>query len=723
MRLALDWRRQEATGGSHGPPDDDRLAQVLFDSGRLRPAVIRLALATARQLQVPLARVLLAEARQFDPALTEEELCALAAPLWRLPLADLSNQPADPQLIAQIGAARCLALGVVPLLRQDGRLLLAVARPADWPTIAAELAPQLGPVTPCLAGEVAIQQAITAAADAELLARAESRVATAFSVRGGTGGRRWLPLLAVLPLLLWLAPHLAFGVLLVWVVLALSAMTALRAGALLMALARRRHPPPPLPPSGALQLPVISILVPLFGEPDIAPRLLQRLGRLDYPRPLLDVVIVLEARDQPTRTALAACRLPGWMRVVVVPHGSVTTKPRAMNYALDFCRGSIIGIYDAEDAPDRDQLQRVAQRFAAGRADLACLQGALDYYNPRTNLISRLFTAEYAAWFRLVMPALQHWGLPMPLGGTTLFLRRTALERVGAWDAHNVTEDADLGVRLARHDLRTEMLDSTTHEEANCHLRPWIRQRSRWIKGHLLTWAVHMRSPRRLWRDLGWRGFLGYQLVFFGAQSQVLLAPLLWTFWLPLAGLPHPVQQILPPAGMTALFALFLTAEAMVIAAAMTGLSRCRHRLLWPVAALLHPYHALAAVAGWRALWEAFRNPFYWSKTSHGHYDHVGLEKPPARESAAERLARSLNQPEPTIAVQRIRSSPASIFSRVSNAREIWVRNASQAASPSRAAMASTMAPCSASATESRPSAASEVEASSAIERWTSSSC
>lgn len=718
--LATDWRQITTALPPLGRRDASiALAALLLREGVMRPADLQQAQAEAAQARLPLADLL---AR--SPQINAEALARAVAELAGLPVADPIAHPPDPRMIDGFGAQRCLAEGVVPLRRVAGAVQVAVARPDIWPRLAPELERVFGPVTPAYAPLESIQSAVASARGLRLRLVAETRVP------GHLSARTWPDALAGLRLPLGvlglaavtvLVPQILLALVLVWLVLTLVATSAVRAVALVQAWGDRtrvQHPVAAQP----LRLPVVSVLVPLYGEPDIAPRLLQRLGRLDYPRALLDVMIVLEAKDTATREALAACRLPGWMRVIIVPDGPITTKPRAMNYALDFARGSVIGIYDAEDAPDPDQILKVVQRFAESPPEVACLQGCLDYYNPRTNLIARLFTAEYASWFRVVMPALQRLGWPMPLGGTTLFLRRAALDRAGAWDAHNVTEDADLGVRLARHGLRTEMLPTTTHEEANCRLRPWVKQRSRWIKGHILTWAVHMRDPRALWRDLGWRGFLGYQVVFLGAQSQVLLAPVMWSFWAILAGLPHPAQALLPDGAIIVLVGMFLLAEALVIATAMVGLARTRHKGLWMWAPLLHIYHPLGAIAGWRAVWEAFVNPFYWAKTSHGHFDLAeAMSQPaaplaaalpaddttalpdlacatPARaqspfrappappaESAAARIARTLAQDDPALrtadaaraAGQRVRTSPASIFSRVSNAREIWVRSAS----------------------------------------------
>ncbi len=338
-------------------------------------------------------------------------------------------------------------------------------------------------------------------------------------------------------------------------------------------------------------------MVPLYREPDIAARLVKRLGALTYPRELLDVMLVVEEDDHLTRTALAASNLPHWMRVIPVPDSDLRTKPRALNYALNFARGRIIGVYDAEDAPAADQLHRVTEHFATAGPDLACIQGVLDYYNPRTNWLSRCFTIEYAAWFRLMLPGLAKLGLVVPLGGTTLFFRREILERLGGWDAHNVTEDADLGLRLARHGYRTELLDTVTMEEANCRVWPWIKQRSRWLKGYAMTYAVHMRDPLLLWRQLGARRFIGVQLLFLGTLIQFLLAPILWSFWLMLFGLGHPLADALPGWALVGVAGMFhgCSSEVAGLTINMVALRHSRHRFLRPWAFDLHVYFPLAA--------------------------------------------------------------------------------------------------------------------------------
>jgi cellulose synthase/poly-beta-1,6-N-acetylglucosamine synthase-like glycosyltransferase len=337
---------------------------------------------------------------------------------------------------------------------------------------------------------------------------------------------------------------------------------------------------------------------------------------------------LLEEDDLVTRQAVAETNLPRWMRAIPVPRGAFKTKPRALNYGLSFARGTIIGVYDAEDCPAPDQLLRVVARFAERGQDVACLQGVLDFYNSGSNWLARCFTLEYSTWFRMVLPGLERLGLVIPLGGTTLFFRRDALENLGDWDAHNVTEDADLGVRLARRGFRTELINTVTEEEANCRPWPWVKQRSRWLKGYAITYAVHMRDPVQLWRDLGTWRFFGVQLLFLGTLSQFVLAPLLWSFWMLPLGLGHPLQAIWPPAVFWALGGLFLSSELLNIAVtARASVKAGRPGLaLW--APTMHLYFPLAALAVYKGLAELFWKPFYWDKTTHGIYHNAPGVRP-----------------------------------------------------------------------------------------------
>jgi len=289
-----------------------------------------------------------------------------------------------------------------------------------------------------------------------------------------------------------------------------------------------------------------------------------------------------------------------------------------MNFALPFCKGEIIGVYDAEDKPDSAQLTLVARYLMAAPPEVACVQGFLDFYNPRQNWISRCFTIEYSSWFRVLLRGVQYLNMPIPLGGTTVFFRTEVLKKLGAWDAHNVTEDADLGMRLARQGYRCEMIPSTTREEANCHARAWVKQRSRWLKGYMITWAVHMRAPAQLWRDLGPVGFLGFQILFLGGTAAYLAAPLMWVLWLSFLGVPLGIFDMLSHEIWAVFLTSLLLGKVVTLGVAARALTTKDKRSLLPWVLTLPIYWVLGAAAAVKASYELFTNPFYWDKTRHG---------------------------------------------------------------------------------------------------------
>ena len=540
-----------------------------------------------------------------------------------LPLpVDPLREPPDPLLLHRLGPAFALRHALLPWRQRNGDIVILTATPAGFDRHSAFLSALYGPrIRPLPCPRPLIEAALLAHAGPGLVQAAEQRPSAIDSCRSldRVGLTLWAAGIALsLVMLATLRPDLAFGLLLGMTALTVISLTLLK---IATAAATLSAPQETAPPLDRADLPTISLLVALYGEAEIAPRLIRRLSALDYPRDRLDVIVLLEASDTPTRTTIAGIDLPHWMRVIAVPDGRIRTKPRALNFGLEFTRGSIIGIYDAEDAPAPDQLLKVASTFANAPPRLGCLQGVLDFYNPATNWIARCFTMEYAAWFRLFLPGLVRLGLPVPLGGTTLFLRRDAVMEVGAWDAHNVTEDADLGLRLARRGWQTAMLPSVTMEEANCRPLPWVKQRSRWTKGYLMTWLVHMRAPRTLLRDLGLRRFAAMQVLILGSLMQGIATPVLWSLWLVAFGLPHPVLDLVDRETLLRLTPLLLGINLLDFGLAALAMRRAGHPVPWLWLPLLKPYALLTSFAAAKALFEAVTRPFHWDKTKHGHFD------------------------------------------------------------------------------------------------------
>ena len=593
-----------------------RLGALLLGAGQITSAALSGALTQQAFTGAALGEILCAQG-----AISEEALFDALAVQFGTIRVDLTRVQPDMRLIDRLGAGFCAAHGVFPLARAGALTVIATCEPQRFHLIAPFMEQHLGRLSMVLCRRADLHLVLNGSRKRHLALAAASRSPKRESCR--SLGAQWLTrggiaMLCALALALSAAPIWAFSAL---TLLALGVLTVNTVfvglmGALWLHDRRRTRPtvsPPPLRP-----VPV-SLLVPLLKERQIAQHLVRRLARIDYPVEQIEILLVVEEDDAVTRATLAACDLPATMRILTVPRGGVQTKPRALNFALDFCRGSIVGVYDAEDAPDPGQIAAVVRQFTHSVPQVACLQGRLDYYNPHTNWLSRCFTVEYATWFRVMLPGMARLGLALPLGGTTLFFRKSALIALGGWDAHNVTEDADLGLRLARRGFRTDLLNSDTQEEANCRAWPWVRQRSRWIKGYAMTYFVHMRDPAALWRDLGPRRFWGMQVLFLGSLLGVLTAPLLWAFAIMLVGLAHPWAPVLDGAAGTGLAAGMAGATMVHWAVWAMGVWARGDRGLLVWVPTLSLYHALATAAALKAAFEIVTRPFFWDKTSHGH--------------------------------------------------------------------------------------------------------
>ncbi len=355
--------------------------------------------------------------------------------------------------------------------------------------------------------------------------------------------------------------------------------------------------------------PMITVLCPLYREAESISWLIASILRADYPHDRLEVLVLLEDDDDETETGLKQHH-PS-VRIVRVPPGGPKTKPNALNSGLLEARGTIIGIYDAEDRPEPDQLTKVAKAFEQGGPRLACTQARLNYYNRTDSIITRLFCLEYALQFDWFLRGLDLLRLPLPLGGTSNFVTKEALLTVGGWDAHNVTEDADLGFRLYTAGFQSKTIDSTTFEEATDTPRRWIHQRSRWLKGYLQTYLVHLRNP------LPWRAALVLHFAIGGVVINALINP--W-MWIAFGVWAFTGTEVLDPifSGITGplLTAFFAgnvgTAWLFIMAPTVREWFH-----LTPSGLFIPVYWVLQSVAAYKALYEFCVRPFYWDKTEH----------------------------------------------------------------------------------------------------------
>ena len=611
-------------------PFTPRLCRYLLDAG----LVDAQELAEAQALR-DRCRIRLEEALVTTGCISEDALWAAVAKVAGMEFADLRTISPDPAVARRVPFELAHRSGVLPLY--DDGVCVVVA--ANHLPARAERLDGAGPFAErktriVIAAPSAFDETLDRLHGTELVQHAQSDLLLrlpAESARAVPDARqqRFLAgLAAVTVLAVAVAPSATLAVIISLCTAMHVAFAAFRCWIVWRAVNRapdeeRTQPNEDISPSDAspadADLPVYTILIPVYREAEVLPVLLEAVDRLDYPKAKLDVKILLEEDDPETMRALRAIAVPSYCRVLVVPNGKPKGKPKACNYGLLQARGEYIVIYDAEDIPDPDQLRKALHAFRRGGDRLGCVQAKLNYFNRDQNLLTRWFTSEYSMWFDLLLPGLDTAGVPIPLGGTSNHLRVDALRDVGAWDPYNVTEDADLGMRLHKVGWRTTVIESTTYEEANSQLYNWIRQRSRWVKGYIQTYLVHMRHPLRLAKAVGPRAFVGFQLMIGGTVLALLLNPVFWVIggaWLLTrhgflgVELPHGIVSV----GMAGFFVgNFVFLYLSIAGCVGRGYFACvKYALLSPV------YWGLMSVAAWKGLLQLFYAPSYWEKTQHG---------------------------------------------------------------------------------------------------------
>jgi glycosyltransferase XagB len=553
-----------------------------------------------------------------------------------LPFVDLDPESVDPAIARLLPEQLERATGTLPLYRANGTIVVGCTDLPDRCGFA-EIAAQLdGRAVPVLIAGSAFDAALHHLYRDEYLDESSSRLArqapadSASLILTRAQQVSFVVLCAVVAFGFVQEPMLTLTLLAGISTLFYTVFSVYKLRLVHLSLSGTREAPVSAAEIAALDdrdLPIYTILVPVYREAEVLPILARAIDQLDYPKSKLDVRILLEEDDTETIQAARDANLPSHIRPVIVPSGKPRGKPRACNYGLIHARGEHVVIFDAEDIPEPDQLKKAVVTFRKGGERLACVQAKLNYFNADQNLLTRWFTAEYSTWFDLFLPGLAASNAPIPLGGTSNHFRAESLRTLGAWDPYNVTEDADLGIRLFKAGYSTAVIDSTTYEEANSEVYNWIRQRSRWIKGYIVTYLVHMRHPVRLWRSMGTRSFWSMQFFVGGTPLVLLLNPIFWVLtvlWFLTQA--NVIEEMFPTSifyvGSAALYFGNFTFAYMNVLGCLRRqqYGAIRYALLSPI------YWALMSIAAWKGFLQLFYAPSYWEKTKHGLYKASGAE-------------------------------------------------------------------------------------------------
>jgi cellulose synthase/poly-beta-1,6-N-acetylglucosamine synthase-like glycosyltransferase len=377
----------------------------------------------------------------------------------------------------------------------------------------------------------------------------------------------------------------------------------------------KKQPPIKLDNIKDEELPIYTILIALYKEKEVVADLVDAISLLDYPKSKLDVKIILEKDDKETINAISKLNHPPYFDIIILPHSLPKTKAKALNYGLLYARGKYVTVYDAEDKPDIDQLKKAYLVFKNSSSKVSCIQANLVCHNDRQTIISRMFSLEYVIWFEFVIKSLEKLNLPIMLGGTSNHFIKDNLVASGAWDPFNVTEDADLGLRIWSSGFKSKLFKSNTQEEAVTNIKTWVNQRSRWIKGYFMTILVHLKNRKDLKKSLGNRSALAIELFILSNSLFFIMnfINIIGNITILLRNQSHSLLSNI------CILNLYLTFLAPIIMSLLTMYYQKKKIIDILLTIVIFPFYLmLHNLAASKAIYQLFTDPFHWEKTPHG---------------------------------------------------------------------------------------------------------
>ncbi len=361
-------------------------------------------------------------------------------------------------------------------------------------------------------------------------------------------------------------------------------------------------------------LPSFTIIIPLKNEGRVVHRTFDAVRALEYPAERIQVLVTVEDNDALTHATISSYDLPRNFHVVRIPCRPPFTKGRALQHALPLARGKYLTILDAESRPEKYQLLKAARVMETADGPV-CAQAVIKIENKNDNIITRWFAAEYIEWFYKHQRRLVQEGMPLGLAGNSFYLSTELLRSIGGWDMYNVTEDADLAVRLVERGVRFEHLNSVTFEPCPRTLDAWVKQRVRWNKGLMVTKLLHLSKPGfgfKTFNRAQWYNFW-YRMLCGGLVPYAFLFTLITGTWIAHFGADWhlTVLNVLMIGNLLVSF---------VVAYKTDGLNM-RHMGLpsspWRLTLGILCYWTMFLWAGLRAYAEYVLAPLRWHKTDH----------------------------------------------------------------------------------------------------------
>ena len=264
---------------------------------------------------------------------------------------------------------------------------------------------------------------------------------------------------------------------------------------------RRRNPEPQ---GKRARWPTVLVQIPVFNEREVVRRVLEAVGRFDYPRDLLSVQVLDDSTDDTVEIAREACRRLSetGLRVQHIHRNNRDGfKAGALANGLQQDDAELVAIFDADFVPASDFLRKLLPYFADD--GVGCVQARWEHLNLDRNLLTRLNTFFLDGHFILEHTFRHRTGRIFNFNGTAGIWRRRCIDDAGGWSSSSITEDTEISFRAQLRGWRFVYLrDVVCPAEVPAQIDAYKAQQHRWAKGYTEVLRQHLptiwRAPIRL---------------------------------------------------------------------------------------------------------------------------------------------------------------------------------------------------------------------------------
>ena len=234
-----------------------------------------------------------------------------------------------------------------------------------------------------------------------------------------------------------------------------------------------------------LNVPYVTIQLPVFNELYVMERLLECINKIEYPRERLEIQVLDDSTDESvelTEKLVQKLQKGGLDILQIRRKKRVGFKAGALKEGLETAKGEFIAIFDADFLPRKDWLLKTIPQFDS--PEIGVVQTCWEHINHNYSVLTQVQAFALDAHFTLEQVGRNAKNHFINFNGTAGVWRKKTIIDAGNWEVDTLTEDLDLSYRAQLKNWKFKYLeDVKTPSELPVVMSAIRSQQFRWNKG------------------------------------------------------------------------------------------------------------------------------------------------------------------------------------------------------------------------------------------------